>query len=135
MKAPPEITLLGTSIRPQKELDLNQQIRTSLNSEADSQLIGAHHNLYFADTIDAHHIHEAITMEKGLEMPSHFAAGNETQQLQNTPDPAQTSTPLKHNEHMYISQLLERFNHDKQAVAAELGISVRTLYRKLKQRP
>lgn len=88
-----------------------------------------------SDTIDAHHIHEAITMEKGLEMPSHFAADNETQQLQNTPDPAQTSTPLKHNEHMYISQLLERFNHDKQAVAAELGISVRTLYRKLKQQP
>ena len=47
--------------------------------------------------------------------------------LVNTPQ----DMSLKQIEHQYFTELMEKFDHDKTAVAKQAGISLRTLYRKL----
>ncbi len=70
------------------------------------------------NVIDADHIQESIQMETG---ESYEAPGSTS-----------LSEPLKGNELAYIHRLLDEHSGDKKAVAEKLGISLRTLYRKLK---
>jgi len=69
--------------------------------------------------IDAEHIRESIAMESVAwqKPPEDIEPNSET---------------LQQNEQTYIQNLLSEYKGDKSAVAKKLGISLRTLYRKLK---
>jgi DNA-binding NtrC family response regulator len=70
--------------------------------------------------VDEAHILSALSLETG-ETLSTYRDDNE---------PILNS--LKENESAYLEHLLEQSDGDKKAVAKQLGISLRTLYRKLK---
>ena len=67
--------------------------------------------------IDVGHINESMAMESGIHVE------NST--------PSENPELLRENEKRYISRLLIDCDGDKKAVAKKLGISLRTLYRKL----
>jgi len=68
--------------------------------------------------VDVAHISEALSLENGQ---SHIEASL----------PNNSVSSLRDNESAYIKQLLEQHEGNKSAVANQLGISLRTLYRKL----
>lgn len=72
------------------------------------------------NVIDVEHMRESIAMESG------------EWSLAKLPDAEPELPALRENEQAYIKQLLNEHEGDKKAVAKKLGVSIRTLYRKLK---
>lgn len=70
------------------------------------------------NVVDVVHVQEAIEMETGDEYVMHGSK--------------QEIELLRENERSYINKLLNKHGGDKKAAANELGVSLRTLYRKLK---
>lgn len=111
-KIDPELTITDSAIALLLQQSFPGNIRELRNLIVRASILAETH------IVDDTHILNALSLETGGETA-----------IANQASPVADS--LKDNESAYIEQLLEQYDGDKKAVAEKLGISLRTLYRKL----
>jgi transcriptional regulator with PAS, ATPase and Fis domain len=84
-------------------------------------------NLFGDERADAHI--RPVKTETVVEFPSHPVRNN----IQDTEEVVEESLSLSDKEMELINKALEKHNHKRKLAAKELGISERTLYRKIKE--
>ena len=70
---------------------------------------------------------------EGDEDKRKFSAGKQSDQIQDTEEIVEESLSLVDKEIELITKALEKYNGKRKLAAEELGISERTLYRKIKE--